>query len=139
MCAILKRSWWLAMFVLIFIAIPALAQDQPKSGRTTDPHAVMSTYLSTQITSPENQGGPNFNRWNDPETHRLIVEAGSIPDWPKRKELYCKAAALTFEGISRIYLYQRMNLHAYRDRLQGWIPTSWGTIGWNAQDWWVKQ
>jgi hypothetical protein len=31
-----------------------------------------------------------------------------------------------------------MNLNAYRDRLQGWIPTTWGTIGWNAEDWWVK-
>jgi hypothetical protein len=34
MCTILKRSCWSIMFVVIFIAIPALAQDQPKRGGT---------------------------------------------------------------------------------------------------------
>jgi peptide/nickel transport system substrate-binding protein len=105
---------------------------------TPDPGMFMGSYLSIQIPSPENQSGANFTRWNDPETDRLLREANSIPDWPKRMEFYCKVAARTFEGISQIHLYQRMNLNAYRDRLQGWIPTTWGTIGWNAEDWWVK-
>ena len=103
-----------------------------------DPGMFMGIYLPAQIPSPENQSGANITRWIDPQIGRLHGEALSILDWPKRKELYCKAAARTIEGVSQIHLYQRLSLHAYRDRLQGWIPTTWGKIGWNAEDWWVK-
>jgi len=104
-----------------------------------DPHSQMYNYFdSKSIPSPENQGGVDYSRWNDPQTDKLIEEAGTIPDWAKRKELYCQAAALVVKGASQIYLYQRFNLHSYRERLQGWIATPWAGPGWNAADWWVK-
>ncbi len=37
-----------------------------------------------------------------------------------------------------IYLYSRSTLHAYRERLQGWVTNVWENVGWNAQDWWLK-
>jgi len=104
-----------------------------------DPHSMLSNYFaSTSIPSATNQGGLNVSRWNDPETDRLLQEAGSIFDWGKRKELYCQVARRVVEGASHIYLYQSLNLNTFRDRVQGWIPNSWGGPGWNAADWWVK-
>lgn len=104
-----------------------------------DPHSQMYNYFhSKSIPSPDNQGGINYSRWNDPETDKLIEEAGSIPDWPKRKELYCKAAARIVEGASHIYLYQRFNLQSFNTRVQGWIATPWGGPLWNVWDIWVK-
>jgi len=104
-----------------------------------DPHSQMYNYFdSKSIPSPDNQGGINYSRWNDPETDKLIEQAGSIPDWPQRKDLYCKAAARVVEGASQIYLYQRFNLHTFNNRVQGWIASSWMGPMWNAEDFWVK-
>jgi len=104
-----------------------------------DPHSQMYNYFDSKtIPSPDNQGGINYSRWNDPETDKLIEEAGSIPDWPKRKDLYCKAAARVVEGASHIYLYQRLNLQSFNARVQGWIATPWGGPTWNSWDLWVK-
>jgi peptide/nickel transport system substrate-binding protein len=104
-----------------------------------DPHSQMWNYFNSKaIPSESNQGGVNYSRWNDPETDKLIEEAGGIPDWPKRKELYCKAAARVVEGASHIYLYQRLNLQSFNTRVQGWIATPWGGPMWNSWDLWVK-
>lgn len=104
-----------------------------------DPHNQMFTYFdSKSIPSPDNQGGVNYSRWNDPQTDQLIEKAGSIPDWPQRKDLYCQAAQRVVEGASHIYLYQRYNLHSFNNRVQGWIPSGWQGPMWNSADLWVK-
>ncbi len=104
-----------------------------------DPHSQMANYFtSAQIPSPDNQGGINYSRWNDPETDKLVAEAGSSPDWPKRKDLYCKAAQRVAEGASHIYLYQRYNLQSFNTRVQGWIQTPWAGPLWNIEDLWIK-
>jgi len=104
-----------------------------------DPHSQMFTYFdSKSIPSPDNQGGVNYSRWNDPQTDQLIEQAGSIPDWPKRKELYCQAAQRVVDGASHIYLYQRFNNHSFNNRVQGWIPSGWAGPLWNSYDVWVK-
>ena len=105
-----------------------------------DPHSQMYNYFDSKtIPSPENQGGVNYSRWNDPETDKLIEEAGGIPDWSKRKDLYCKAAQRIVDGASHIYLYQRYNLQAFNNRVQGWIASPWGGPAWNAADLWVNK
>jgi peptide/nickel transport system substrate-binding protein len=104
-----------------------------------DPHSQMFNYFdSKSIPSPDNQGGINYSRWNDPETDKLIEQAGGIPDWPQRKALYCQAAQRVVDGASHIYLYQRFDLDSYRDRLLGWVANGWNNDGWNAADWSVK-
>jgi len=104
-----------------------------------DPHGQMYNYFdSKSVPSPDNQGGVNYSRWNDPETDKLVEEAGSIPDWSKRKDLYCQAAARVVEGASHIYLYQRLNLQSFNTRVQGWISTPWAGPTWNVWDLWVK-
>lgn len=104
-----------------------------------DPHSQMFNYFdSKSIPSESNQGGANYSRWNDPETDKLIEDAGGIPEWPQRKDLYCKAAAKVVDGASHIYLYQRFNLHTYSTRVQGWISSSWAGPVWNASDLWLQ-
>jgi hypothetical protein len=39
----------------------------------------------------------------------------------------------------RICPNDRATIHAYRDRLQGWIANVWTDIGWNAEDWSVNR
>lgn len=104
-----------------------------------DPHSQMASYFtSASIPSADNQGGVNYSRWNDPETDKLVAEAGSSPDWPKRKDLYCKAAQRVSEGASHIYLYQRYNLQSFNTRVQGWIQTPWAGPLWNIESIWIK-
>ena len=105
-----------------------------------DPHSQMFNYFdSKSIPSPDNQGGINYSRWNDPQTDQLIEKAGTIPDWPQRKDLYCQAAKRVVDGASHIYLYQRFNLNSFNTRLQGWVPNGWNYVGWNSQDWSVSK
>lgn len=105
-----------------------------------DPHNQMYTYFdSKSIPSPDNQGGINYSRWNDPQTDQLIEKAGSIPDWAQRKDLYCQAAQRVVDGASHIYLYQRYKLHSFNVRVQGWIPTPWLGPAWNAANLWVSK
>ncbi len=104
-----------------------------------DPHTQMFNYFdSKSIPSPDNQGGVNYSRWNDPQTDQLIEKAGTLSDWAQRKDLYCQAAQRVVDGATHIYLYQRYNLQSFNNRVQGWIATPWGGPGWNAADLWVK-
>lgn len=104
-----------------------------------DPHSQMFNYFdSKSIPSPDNQGGVNYSRWNDPQTDQLIEKAGTLSDWNQRKDLYCQAAARVVDGATHIYLYQRFNLQGFNTRVQGWIPTPWGGPAWNAADLWIK-
>ena len=68
----------------------------------------------------------------------LIKKAAGEPDIAKRKDLYCQLTEMTRENANMIYLYQRADIDAYRDRLQGWVPNAWDNNGWNAADWSVK-
>lgn len=105
-----------------------------------DPHSQMFSYFdSKSIPSPDNQGGINYSRWNDPQTDQLIEQAGTLPDWPKRLALYCQAAQRVVEGATHIYLYQRFNLHSFNNRVQGWVPSSWSGPLWNAANIWVNK
>lgn len=104
-----------------------------------DPHSQMYSYFhSKNIPSAENQGGANYSRWNDPETDKLIDQAGALFDWPKRKDLYCQAATRIVDGASHIYIYGRLNLQSFNTRVQGWLPTSWAGPLWNIADQWIK-
>ena len=68
----------------------------------------------------------------------LLKQAQTEPDPAKRKTMYCQAAQIANDAYPAIYLYQAGNAYAYRDRLQSWIANGNNSMGWNAQDWWVK-
>jgi len=104
-----------------------------------DPHERMVEYwASWQIPTEKNKSGTNMTRFNDPKADAWLKQAGGEPDIAKRRDLYCDVLNLTYEQANMIFLYQVTRIHAYRDRLQGWVPTSWYALGWNGADWWVK-
>ncbi len=106
-----------------------------------DPHSQMLNYFtSASIPSPENQGGINYSRWNDPQTDQDVQKAGTLADLDQRKQLYCDAAKRIVDGASHIYLYQRRQIGSYRETLQNFQANPWSsTLSWNAQDWWQQK
>jgi hypothetical protein len=38
-----------------------------------------------------------------------------------------------------IWLYDRANIDARVNALQGWEPNVWRRFTWNMQDWWMKK
>jgi hypothetical protein len=51
---------------------------------------------------------------------------------------YCQLAQMTYDQANMIYLYQRLDLDSYRDRLQGWVENAWDNNAWNVENWWLK-
>ncbi|MBM3135755.1 MAG: peptide ABC transporter substrate-binding protein [Chloroflexi bacterium] len=104
-----------------------------------DPHSQMTNLFSSWMIPHEgNKGGLNYTRFNDPQVDDLLKKAAAEPDMNKRRDLYCQIVKIGQEATNMIYLYQRLDLDSYRDRLQGWVPNAWDNNGWNAEGWWVK-
>ncbi|MEO6063548.1 MAG: peptide ABC transporter substrate-binding protein [Thermoflexales bacterium] len=104
-----------------------------------DPHSQMvNLWASARIPSEANKGGTNYTRFSDPRADELLANAGKEPDAAKRKAMYCEMAKMTYDQVNMIYLYQRLKIDSYRDRLQNFKENAWNSIGWNAAEWWVK-
>lgn len=104
-----------------------------------DPHSQMTNlFASWMIPHEGNKGGLNYTRFSDPVVDDLLKKAAAEPDMNKRRDLYCQIVKIGQEATNMIYLYQRLDLDSYRDRLQGWVPNAWDNNGWNAEDWWIK-
>jgi peptide/nickel transport system substrate-binding protein len=104
-----------------------------------DPHPQMVKYFASwEIPSESNKAGTNFSRFADAKVDDLLKAAGGEPDMAKRLAMHCQVAGIAREAASVIYLYQRLKIDSYRDRLQGWVDNVWGNNGWNSQDWWIK-
>jgi peptide/nickel transport system substrate-binding protein len=104
-----------------------------------DPHSqMMNLFYSKNIPSETNKGGVNYTRFNDPKVDELLEKAGSEPDSNKRRDLYCQVIAAGQETTNMIYLYQRLKIDSYRDRLLGWVPNAWSAPTWNADTWSLK-
>ncbi|MBI5301553.1 MAG: peptide ABC transporter substrate-binding protein [Chloroflexi bacterium] len=104
-----------------------------------DPHGQMlNLFYSKNIPSETNKGGVNYTRFNDPQVDSLLDKAGAEPDINKRRDLYCQVAKIGQETTNMIYLYQRLDMDSYRDRLLGWVPNAWDNNGWNADLWSLK-
>jgi peptide/nickel transport system substrate-binding protein len=104
-----------------------------------DPHSQMTNlFASWMIPHEGNKGGPNYTRFSDPQVDDLLKKAAAEPDTAKRRDLYCQIVKIGQEATNMIYLYQRLDLDSYRDRLQGWVPNAWDNNGWNAETWWLK-
>jgi peptide/nickel transport system substrate-binding protein len=104
-----------------------------------DPHSQMTNlFASWMIPSVDNKGGLNYTRFADPKVDELIQSAAKEPDMNKRRDLYCQVVKIGQEATNMIYLYQRLDLDSYRDRLLGWVPNAWDNNGWNAENWSLK-
>lgn len=104
-----------------------------------DPHSqMMNLFYSKNIPSEANKNGTNYTRFADPKIDELLEKAGSEPDQNKRRDLYCQVIAAGQETTNMIYLYQRLKIDSYRDKLLGWVPNAWAAPTWNAEGWSLK-
>ncbi len=99
---------------------------------------LINTFATSSLPSEKNKGGQNVSRFSDPKVDELLKQAQTEPDPAKRKTMYCQVAQSVHNAYPAIYLYQAGNAYAYRDRLQGWIANGNNSMGWNAQNWWLK-
>lgn len=104
-----------------------------------DPHSQMTNlWASWMIPHEGNKSGLNYTRLSDPKVDEVLNKAAAEPDPVKRRDLYCQLAQVTYDLANMIYLYQRLDLDSYRDRLQGWVENAWDNNAWNAENWWLK-
>ena len=86
--------------------------------------------------------GYNYTRHRDAELDNWLDLAGKAPSMEKRAEAYRKAQERVAEIVPHIYLYQRLTVHAFRNRVKGWKPNGYGIIDavatWNVADWYVE-
>ncbi|HEV2438632.1 MAG TPA: peptide ABC transporter substrate-binding protein [bacterium] len=106
-----------------------------------DPQAQVEGYFASWSipTAQTNGAGFNYARYASPLVDGEIRKAASSPDLDARRAAYCGAMHQVVADRPHIYLYDRSDMHAYRDRLQGWVQDVWENLGWNAQTWWVAR
>jgi peptide/nickel transport system substrate-binding protein len=114
------------------------------TGPGIDPHQQYEGYFHSKNIPTEANGGSGYNytRHRDAELDKWLDLAGKAPSLEKRAEAYRKAQARVAEIVPHIYLYRRVNVHAFRNNIKGWIPNGYGIIDvvatWNVADWYVE-
>ena len=114
------------------------------TGPGIDPHQQYEGYFhSKNIPTVANGGsGYNYTRHRDAELDKWLDLAGKAPSMEKRAGAYRKAQARVAQIVPHIYLYRRVNVHAFRNNVKGWIPNGYGIIDavatWNIADWYIE-
>ncbi len=111
------------------------------TGPYVDPQSQLETYFASwQIPTAANRGaGYNYSRWVDPVADDAIRQAGGTLDIAARRRAYCTLVDEIGRERPEIYLYARHSIAAHSVNLQGWTMNVWKNLGWNAQEWQLKQ
>ncbi len=133
----------------VFLAGSCTAKDPRKLGTydidmyastpSIDPHTTMLRYHSKRIPTQADCAGENYTRFKNPTADAAIEAAGTTLDLEKRKSSYATALKALNDAYVIIWLYDRANIDARVDALQGWQPNVWRRFTWNMQDWWLKK
>jgi peptide/nickel transport system substrate-binding protein len=109
------------------------------TGAFVDPQAHMFAYYhSSSIPSQANEfRGGNYMRYASAEVDAALEEAGSVPDVRLRQEAYSRAMQVIKEDKPLIFLYNRPNIHVFRNEVNGYVDNAWLSQipTWNIQDW----
>ncbi len=114
------------------------------TGPGIDPHQQYEGYFHSKNSPSEANGGSGYNytRHRDAELDKWLDLAGKAPSMEKRAEAYRKAQERVAQIVPHIYLYRRVNVHAFRNNIKGWKPNGYGIIDavatWNVADWYVE-
>jgi peptide/nickel transport system substrate-binding protein len=105
-----------------------------------DPSGTISPrFHSKQIPQESNQGeGDNGMRYRDPQVDQWIEEADRTLDQARRKELYGQVMRKIAEDVPVIYLYNRANVEAVSQRLQGPRSHPFRWLTWNIHEWTIS-
>lgn len=103
-----------------------------------DPHPLLLNALhSSQVPTEQTPSGGNIHRIVDPELDRALEAAGATLDEAARKAAYQTVAERVDAGKGRIPLYGRLSLHAFNQRVKGWVGNIWEHFTWSTEDWWI--
>lgn len=102
-----------------------------------DPSGTISPrFHSKQIPFEGNQGeGDNGMRYRDPQVDQWIDEADRTLDQARRKELYGEVMRKIADDVPVIYLYNRANVEAVSQRVQGPHSHPFRWLTWNIHEW----
>src|SRR5438046_1581145 len=110
------------------------------STQSIDPHStILPRSHSNQIPTKADCYGKNYTRFKNPDADKAIEEAGSTLDIEKRKAAYAKVMKALNDAYVIIWMYDRANIDARVDGLQGWQANVWRRFTWDVQDWWLKK
>lgn len=102
-----------------------------------DPSGTLSPrFHSSQIPQESNQGeGDNGMRYRNPQVDQWLDEADRTLDQNRRKELYGNVMRQVADDVPVIYLYNRANVEAVSQRVQGPRSHPFRWLTWNIQEW----
>jgi peptide/nickel transport system substrate-binding protein len=105
-----------------------------------DPHTtVFSRYHSKNIPTGTNCAGQNYTRVKNADMDKAIEDAGSTLDVAQRKASYAKALKILNDQNVIIWLYDRADIDARQNALEGWEPNTWQRFTWNIESWFIKK
>jgi peptide/nickel transport system substrate-binding protein len=105
-----------------------------------DPHTTVFTrYHSKNIPTAANCVGQNYTRVKNADMDKAIEDAGATLDVAQRKASYAKALKILNDQNVIIWLYDRADIDARQNALQGWEPNAWQRFTWNIENWFIKK
>jgi peptide/nickel transport system substrate-binding protein len=106
-----------------------------------DPHSQVEGYFASwnMPTAANDGAGFNYSRWVDEKFDALVKAAGATPNLEERRQLYQQAMERVAEGLPHIYLYDHLDIHLSRARVQGFQVNPWDNQTWNVEDWAVSE
>ncbi len=69
-----------------------------------------------------------YTGYSNPQVDSAIVSGATTVDPEKRKGFYATALKLIVEDAPWVFLYNPMDIYAFRDRVKGWVPRADGLI-----------
>ncbi len=69
-----------------------------------------------------------YTGYSNPQVDAAIVSGATTVDPEKRKGFYATALKLIVEDAPWVFLYNPMDIYAFRDRVKGWVPRADGLI-----------
>jgi peptide/nickel transport system substrate-binding protein len=102
-----------------------------------DPHGQVNGYFGADnIPTEANAGsGYNYSRWVNMDADAALKAAAATANLEERKQLYCTVFKAIADELPHIYLYDRAEIHATREGLEGYVPNTWGVQTWAIEEW----
>ena len=102
-------------------------------------NVVFRMYHSSQIPSADNPEGYDIFRWRNEKADEAIETAGSNLDIETRKTAYCTLAEEINRDVVDVFFYLFLNGNGYNKKVHGYTIGIYGSLSWDAENWWIEQ
>jgi peptide/nickel transport system substrate-binding protein len=122
------------------LAIGDFDMDMFDRGFNIEPQGgIFDWYSTTKIPGPDNQSGHNWERWVNPQADVFLQEASGSFDQETRKAAYCKLGELILDEVPQVFLYVFKDGYGFNNKVQGYNVSTWGSMTWDIQNWWLQE